>query len=125
MKSKDLTQRIERAISKIKIDDGPDAIKILEGQSTGIYCQNFVDSSLENLVITLLGKCKKFDLRCREQKPFMAKARRRLVLGASEIVKQIGMNKIECVIIATDIDDDSLLGKTGRIPLHLTFRRRF
>ncbi len=116
MKSQDLSQRIERALSKLQIHDEPDISIILERKTVGIYCQNFVIQELERVVLNMLGKCKKFDLRCREQKPLMAKARRRLVVGANEVRKQIELGKVNSIIVATDIDDGALLGKHFNMP---------
>lgn len=110
MKSQDLSTRTEHVLSKIKLNpDEKNIACILERQGIGIYCRNFVSGELESLVINMLGKCKKFDLRSREQKPSMAKARKRLILGASQVANQIELGKISAIIVATDIDDESLL----------------
>jgi hypothetical protein len=125
MKSHDLHQRIEKVLSKISIADELNIATVLEGQNIGIYCRNFVSNELESLMVSMLGKCKKFDLRCREQKPLMAKARRRLVLGASEVANQNELGKLKCVIVATDVEDDSLLGKFTKFEHEFIFRSRF
>lgn len=111
MKSQDVSIKIEKAISKLSLQGEKDILEILEGRSAGIYCRNFVTHELATLVINMLGKCKKFDLRCQEQKPLRAKARRRLYIGINEVAKQIEMKKISAVIATTDIQDECLLGK--------------
>jgi len=54
---------------------------------------------------------KRFDDRTKENKPNMAKARKRLAFGASEVKKYLEVGKILGLIIATNLNDDMLLGK--------------
>ena len=76
------------------------------------YCTN--DTSLEfeeKILSEIIEPLRRFDKRTLDTKPAMAKARIRIVLGASETKKYLELGKVKAIIIARDLNDDILLGK--------------
>lgn len=88
---------------------------ILERQGPRLYCKNLISAELESQVLKFLGNCWRFDLRSRELKPLMAKARRRLVFGAHEVEKYASLGRLSAVIVAKDWND-AALERFGDIP---------
>ena len=75
------------------------------------YCKNDFNEEFERKVLVdLLGNLRKFDLRTKDIKPSMAKARRRIVFGGIETRKLIEVEKVKALIIAKNLTDETLLG---------------
>lgn len=107
MKVQEVLARVERELERLNLRE----LKfnsVLERQGPGLYCTNLINADLESRVLKFLGNCWKFDLRSRELKPLMAKARRRLVVGSHEVSKHAKLGRLLAVIIAKDLDDDAL-----------------
>lgn len=74
------------------------------------YCRNETDEAFERKVLVdFLGNLRRFDLRTFENKPTMAKARRRVVFGAMETRKLLELGKVKVIIVARNLADDVLL----------------
>ena len=75
------------------------------------YCKNDSNEEFERKVLVeLLGNLRRFDLRTKDLKPSMAKARRRIVFGGIETRKLIEVEKVKALIIAKNLTDETLLG---------------
>lgn len=79
------------------------------------YCRNETNEELEQkLLIEVLGNLRKFDKRTLETKPMMARARKRIVLGAIETRKSLESGKVKAIIVARNLTDETLLGKNKK-----------
>lgn len=75
------------------------------------YCKNDSNEEFERKVLVeLLGNLRRFDLRTKDLKPSMAKARRRIVFGGIETRKLIEVEKVKALIIAKNLTDEIILG---------------
>lgn len=75
------------------------------------YCRNDTNEEFEAKILkNVLEPLRHFDKRTLETKPMMAKARKRIVFGASETRKQLELGKIKAIIIPRNLSDESLLG---------------
>ncbi|XP_055912381.1 selenocysteine insertion sequence-binding protein 2 [Eupeodes corollae] len=68
------------------------------------YCDNTTSEELNGVVETLLRKLNHFQKRAFKINNFKGKSRRRIVIGFREVQVQMKIEKIKCVIIATDCE---------------------
>jgi ribosomal protein L7Ae-like RNA K-turn-binding protein len=74
------------------------------------HCANDTNAEFERNILEILTSLKRFDTRTKETKPNMAKARKRLAFGANEVKKYMEVGKVLGLVIATNLNDDMLLG---------------
>lgn len=107
MRSQHVLGNVEKILQKLSLTSADECT----GDKVLNYCTNDTTEDFEKKILKdFLANLQRFDLRSREQKPLMAKARRRLVFGASETKKYLEMDKIVAVIIPRDLTDEMLLG---------------
>ncbi|XP_055843588.1 selenocysteine insertion sequence-binding protein 2 [Episyrphus balteatus] len=82
----------------------PSKIKSVHSRRFREYCDNTTSQELSNLVDTLLRKLNHFQKRAFQLNNFKGKSRRRIVIGFREVQVQMKIDKMKCVIIATDCE---------------------
>ena len=79
------------------------------------YCENDTNEEFEGKILTeLLGNLRRFDLRTKETKPLMAKARKRVIFGGKETRKMVELGRVKGWVIARNLSDETLTGKNTR-----------
>lgn len=75
------------------------------------YCNHDTNEQFERKVLVeVLENLRRFDLRTKELKPTMAKARKRIIFGGMETRKFMEIGKVKALIIAKNLTDEIILG---------------
>lgn len=109
--------RIDRLLSQmpntpLTNDQQLDQLKYMIDTCLCGYADHLLDPQFDRHILEFLGALLRFQRRQHAREPQKSKAKRRLVFGAKECRTLIDVNKIKCLIVGVDLDEECLVRDT-------------